>query len=344
MTETKTWRLAIKGVVPLMSKKEWNQLSLFTRLLISSRASVLIMTVLAVFIAILFSIGDQQFSLLKSLVLLVSITLAHAANNILNDWSDWRRKVDDEGYFRSRYAVEPLTHGFITERQALTQASIIIALGLLGGAYLISQVPDIWIGLGLLAAGLFFLLFYTWPLKYLGLGEVAVIIVWGPLMIGGGYYMLTGLWSNEVMLAGLPYALGVTAVIFGKHIDKYEEDKAKRIHTLPVIIGERISRYILILAVLAQYLITTYLVITGFFHPVMLIVWLTFLGIPKLRAKIPVWTLIKTLSKPRPAEAPEGWKAWPLYFVSIAFVQNQRFGMIFILGLGIQTILKVAMG
>src|SRR2546430_10339218 len=33
-------------------------------------------------------------------------------------------------------------------------------------------------------AGAVFVLFYTYPLKYIGLGEVAVILVWGPLMIG----------------------------------------------------------------------------------------------------------------------------------------------------------------
>jgi 1,4-dihydroxy-2-naphthoate octaprenyltransferase len=49
----------------------------------------------------------------------------------------------------------------------------------------------------------FFVLFYTWPLKYIGLGEIAVLIVWGPLMIGGGYFVwsavLTGL-IGEVFL------------------------------------------------------------------------------------------------------------------------------------------------
>lgn len=341
MEQTPMWRLALKGVIPPMDKQAWDKLSFVSRFLISTRASVLIMTVLSVFIAILFAIGHHQFDLVKALILLVSITLAHATNNILNDWSDWKRKVDEEGYFRSRYAVEPLTHGLMTGKQALTQAFITGGLAALGGIYLISQVPDVWLGIGLFVAGLFFLLFYTWPLKYLGLGEVAVILVWGPLMIGGGYYMLSGVWSNEVMLAGLPYALGVTGVIFGKHIDKYEEDKAKGIHTLPVILGERNSRYVMIAAVLLQYLITTYLVFTGFFHPIMLIVWITFLGVPKLRAKIPVWNLIITFSKPRPTEAPAGWRSWPLYFVSIAFVQNQRFGIIFVLGLIIQTILKL---
>ncbi|HRP90847.1 MAG TPA: prenyltransferase [Edaphocola sp.] len=338
MSETKMWRLALKGVVPPMEKQAWEKLDFFSRYLISTRASVLIMTVLSVVIAILFTIGHHQFDWLKSIILLLSITLAHATNNILNDWSDHRRKVDEEGYFRSRYAVEPLTHGLMTSQQALVQAAVTGGIAALGGIYLISQVPNIWLGIGLFVSGLFFLLFYTWPLKYLGLGEVAVIIVWGPLMIGGGYYMLTGNWSNEVLLAGLPYALGVTGVIFGKHIDKYEEDKKKKIHTLPVILGERNSRYVLIVAVLLQYLITTYLVITGFFHPIMLVVWVTFLGVPKLRAKIPVWNLVKTLSKPRPTEQPQGWKSWPLYFVSIAFVQNQRFGLIFVLGLILQTI------
>jgi 1,4-dihydroxy-2-naphthoate octaprenyltransferase len=45
------------------------------------------------------------------------------------------------------------------------------------------------------------------------------------------------------VIASLPYVLGVTTVIFGKHIDKLEMDKAKGIHTLPVVIGEKASRY-----------------------------------------------------------------------------------------------------
>ncbi len=41
-------------------------------------------------------------------------------------------------------------------------------------------------------------------------------------MIGGGYYVITGQWNWNVVLASLPYALGPTTVIFGKHIDKYD--------------------------------------------------------------------------------------------------------------------------
>jgi hypothetical protein len=99
-----------------------------------------------------------------------------------------------------------------------------------------------WPAVILLALGAVFVLFYTWPLKYIGLGELAVIIVWGPLMVAGGYFVITGQWDWRVALASMPYALGPTTVIFGKHIDKHDPDKAKGIHTFPVIIGERSAR------------------------------------------------------------------------------------------------------
>ena len=35
-------------------------------------------------------------------------------------------------------------------------------------------------------AGSFFLIFYTWPLKHIGLGEPSITVVWCPLMIAGG--------------------------------------------------------------------------------------------------------------------------------------------------------------
>ena len=88
----------------------------------------------------------------------------------------------------------------MTKRQHLTYFAITAFLALLCGLYLIfirGNDPVIWILLGL---GAFFVLFYTWPLKYIAMGELAVLIVWGPLMIGGGYYVLTGSMELECNL------------------------------------------------------------------------------------------------------------------------------------------------
>src|SRR5437588_266000 len=80
--------------------------------------------------------------------------------------------------------------------------------------------------------------FYVAPplkLKHHGLGEPGVFLVWGPLMTGGTYFVTAGSIPGWVWLASLPYALSVTTVLIGKHIDKYEQDGARGIHTLPVL-------------------------------------------------------------------------------------------------------------
>jgi len=83
-----------------------------------------------------------------------------------------------------------------------------------------------------------------------------------------------------VVLASLPYALGPTTVIFGKHIDKQQEDRAKGIHTVPVVIGERAARYAALAMIALQYLLVIYLVITGFFTPVMLVTLIALTAVP----------------------------------------------------------------
>ena len=45
-----------------------------------------------------------------------------------------------------------------------------------------------------------------------------------------------------MLLASLPYAILVTTVLFGKHIDKIEADTKKGVRTLPVILGEARAR------------------------------------------------------------------------------------------------------
>jgi 1,4-dihydroxy-2-naphthoate octaprenyltransferase len=74
-------------------------------------------------------------------------------------------------------------------------------------------------------------------LKRIGLGELGVFLVWGPLMIGGTFYATTGTLPGWVWLASIPYALLVSTVLIGKHIDKLKQDRARGIYTLPVLLG-----------------------------------------------------------------------------------------------------------
>jgi 1,4-dihydroxy-2-naphthoate octaprenyltransferase len=324
------WRKALQ-VIPHVSNDEWKKLDVISKWLISTRAAVVIMTFLSGAFAGIFAFRDGKFDWLKWLLLTLGLIFSHATNNLLNDYTDYNRGVDQDNYYRAQYGPQPLVHGLMTKRQHLTYAGVTGAIALVFGLILV-VMTNLWTLL-LLGLGVFFVLFYTWPLKYIALGEIAVLLVWGPLMIGGGYYVITGGWSWTVVLASLPYALGVTGVIFGKHIDKYEMDKERRIHTLPVVIGERNARFTLVVMLILQYALTLVLVITGYYTLIMAAV---VLALPTLRK---IWPMFKT---PKPVDKPADYPdVWPNYFVAAAFIHNRSFGIWFMLALILDSVLKV---
>ncbi|MCJ7700887.1 MAG: prenyltransferase [Anaerolineales bacterium] len=322
------WRKALQ-VIPRISKQEWEELDLVSRWLIATRAAVLVMTFLSAAFAGIFAFRAGQFSWGPWLLVTIGLILAHATNNLLNDYTDYVRGVDQDNYYRAQYGPQPLVHGLLSKKQLLTYAALTGLVALAAGLALIIMRGGLtWV---FLALGAFFVLFYTWPLKYIALGEIAVLVVWGPLMIGGGYYVITGGWDWNVVLASLPYALGVTGVIFGKHIDKFEVDKAKKIHTLPVLMGESRARVAVVGMFILQYLAVVYLVVIRFFTPLPLIV---LLAIPVLVQILPMFR------QPKPAQKPEDFPdVWPNYFVAAAFQHNRRFGSLFLLGLILDVIL-----
>ncbi|OFX22049.1 MAG: ubiquinone biosynthesis protein UbiA [Bacteroidetes bacterium GWA2_31_9b] len=326
----KIWINALR-VIPQVTQEEWNRYDFISRWLIASRAAVFIMTAIAAGIGGLLAYRTGFFSWYIFLLSFFGLVLAHATNNLLNDYVDYNKGVDKDNYYRAQYGPHPLENGFVTRNKFIAYIVVTGILALSAGLLITYQVglSTLWV----LLPGLFFLLFYTWPLKYFGLGEISVVLVWGPLMIGGTYFVVSGgQWSNWVALVSLVYAFGPTTVLLGKHTDKLAEDKAKGIRTLPVIIGEKISRYSVIGLWILQYALVIFLVVTAQLGPAVLLI---LLSIPKFIKES------KVMLKKRPDKAPEGelGKGWPLYLVHRAFVFNKSFGMLFLLGLIIDVIL-----
>lgn len=329
------WQKALK-VIPSVSIEEWGRLDLVSKWLLSTRAAVLIMTLISATLAGLFAIRAAQFHWTPWLVLTFGLIMAHAGNNLFNDYTDYARGVDQKNYYRAIYGAQPLVDGLMTINQNLTYFAFSTMLALASGLYLAwynNHNSLIWVLIGL---GAFFMLFYTWPLKYMALGELAVLIVWGPLMIGGGYYAITQHWDWMVVAATLPYTFGVTTVIFGKHIDKLEGDRARDIHTLPVVIGEKLARYLVIGMMILPYFLLLFLVATRYFTPLILIV---LMALPPLRTV--VLAFLDPKPAKRPEDFPEGQGGWPLYFASLAFWYNRSFGTWFVMGLIMDVLVRI---
>ncbi len=325
------WGRALR-VIPRIDRAEWDRLDIVSRFLIASRSAVFVLTFTSASIAGLLAVRDGRFDAGVWVLATLALVLAHATNNLLNDLTDHLKGVDRDNYFRAIYGPHTLEHKLLSIRQLLAYAAFSGAIAIAIGAYLVALRGPL--ALALMAAGAFFVIFYTYPLKYIGLGEIAVLLVWGPLMIGGTYFVVTGLWDWNIALVGLPYALGSTTVIFGKHIDKLTDDRSRGIHTLPVLIGETAARWTVSAMLILQYAIIAYLVATGFLTPAVLVV---LLALPKLRAALAAY------AKPRPVERPASYPAaaWPLYLVHFAFLHNRRFGLLLLLGLVAEAVVRI---
>jgi 1,4-dihydroxy-2-naphthoate octaprenyltransferase len=323
MVNVSMWARAV-SVIPRVTKDEWDGLDVVSRWLIATRSAVLVMTFNSAAIAGLLAARDGALSPLLWLLVTLGLLFAHATNNLINDFTDHLKGVDKDNYFRSQYGPQPLEHGLMSKQQVLIYTAVTGLIALSAGIVLVALRGDA--TLTLLGLGAFFVLFYTWPLKYIGMGEVAVIVVWGPLMVGGGYYVITGGVSAPVVLASLPVALAATTVLFGKHTDKLEADAAKGIRTMPVLLGERNARYATIAMLTLQYALVVGLVLHGYLSWPLLVV---FVAMPwYVRA-------LRAFSHPRPKTPPPEYppNVWPLWYAAFAFAHTRRFGALFLLGL-----------
>jgi 1,4-dihydroxy-2-naphthoate octaprenyltransferase len=325
------WRKALE-IIPRISKEEWDELDLVSRWLIATRAAVMVMTIFSAMLAGIFAFRVGEFDFWRWLLVTIGLYLAHATNNFLNDYTDFIKGVDEDNYYRAQYGPQPLVHGLMTKKELLTYAGVTGAIAAACGITLVITRGE-WSWL-LMILGAVFVLFYTYPLKYIALGEITVFLVWGPLMIAGGYYVITGLpWDWQIVLASLPYAIVVTSVLFGKHIDKLQQDKDLKIYTLPVVLGETAARWVMTGLLGIAYLLVIYLIWIRFFTPAMLVI---LLAIPTLAE---IWPI---LSNPKPAEKPADFPdVWPNYYVAAAFHHTRRFGGLLLLAVVFDTTVRL---
>jgi 1,4-dihydroxy-2-naphthoate octaprenyltransferase len=333
------WKTALSTLVKMDRKAEWDKLDVVSKWLISTRSAVTIVTIYSCAIAGLLAWRLGHFSWLPWLAVTIGLFLAHGTNNILNDYTDFSRGVDKDNYFRTQYGVHPLAQKFWTKRQQLTWFAVSGALAFLAGIFALFYTDFSPVVIGLFAFGALVLLFYTWPLKYLALGELFIFLIWGPILVAGVYVVLARGWDAsawDVALAAVPFGLSVVSINIGKHIDKTEQDRAKGVGTLPVRIGEKAARYINMAAFILMYALIVYLILVPrFFTPIMLIVFLA--GKRALYA-------VAVLAKPRPSAPPKQWAGWPAWFSGFAFYHNRLFSNLFVLGLLADVLLRIFAG
>jgi 1,4-dihydroxy-2-naphthoate octaprenyltransferase len=322
------WRHALSTINPPSGA-----LDPVSRWLVITRAGVLPMTLTAAAVAGLLAVRQPGFAAGWFALAFVGLILAHVSNNLVNDLFDTDTGLDTNDYPRALYAPHPILSGMI-DRAGLVRAAVAVNVAdVLILAILVAARG--WVVLAFGVAGVVLNVAYTAPplrLKKRGLGELDVLLVWGPLMIAGTYYAAVGHLPWQVWLASLPYGLLCTAVLMAKHIDKLPWDEASGVRTVPVMLGEARARTLTKALMAGFYLCLAVDVAIG------ALPWLALAaigGLPLLARAL------RALRRPRPDSPPQGFPIWPLWFVAFVFTYTRRAGALLVAGLALAAIFNV---
>lgn len=184
------------------------------------------------------------FSLSAFLLALLGCVALQAGSNLVNEYFDWRQGADHEASLGPAHVIHL---GWLAPNAVLAAALGSLALGSVVGLVLVAQVGWPILGLGLV--GVLLAWGYTAPpfkLAYRGLGEIAVFLAFGPLMVAGSYLVhqpaaeAPGLFT--ALAASVPIGLLVAAILHANNVRDLDDDRRLGKRTLATVFGHGGSR------------------------------------------------------------------------------------------------------
>ena len=214
------------------------RLSPFWLALRTTRLPFLSATAVPVLLGIAVAASHGAFTWWTALLTLVGGSFAHLAINVTNDIFDTLSGADDANTTPtqfsggSRVAVYDLVSIGGLVRVALALFAAAAGIGLLLVA-VTGSVTLLWIGIAGIAVGVA----YTAPplkLVYRGLGEIAVALGFGPIMLLGAYVVQTGRLAWEPLVLSLVPGILIALILFVNEIPDRRSDAEAGKRTLPV--------------------------------------------------------------------------------------------------------------
>ncbi len=255
-----------------ISNPHRSQISLWIQ---AARLFALPASVVPILFATMFSLTHNNGVIYWELlpVIIISGILFHLGTNFVGEYFDYKNGVDKEETFgSSRILVDKL----MNPKTVLYGGYAAFAVGFLLGLLLVYYhgLPMLILGLIGLIGGMF----YTgkpFGFKYIALGDLSVFMLFGPLMVIGSHFALTGYIDYSLLYISIPIGFLVTAILNANNIRDIKHDRMAKINTMATMLGINGSKY--------EY----YFLIFGSFFAVILMVILQVL---------PLWTLIVLIS------------------------------------------------
>lgn len=250
------------------------------------------MSILSVSVGALLAAESGPISWPWFAVTVIGIVIFHAAANVINDYFDTKYRIDQPDSPTAKYRPQPIISGLLSMRELYWEFVVLFAItsviGVITAYFRTYHV--LWIGL----IGLLTSIFYTAgpvKFKYRALGELAVFMMWGPLMIEGAYAVQRHALSMKALYISIPFGTLVALVLFANNMRDIAYDSRHNVKTLSIILGSEKSYILFAALIVAAYAYVLGMVLVGVMS------WwglLIFLSLPKafsllksFREKIP---------------------------------------------------------
>jgi 1,4-dihydroxy-2-naphthoate octaprenyltransferase len=184
--------------------------------------------------------GDRVFHPLSAVLALVCALLIQVATNFVNDYADFKKGTDDPDRIGPLRVTQA---GLVTPERMIRAIWITFGMAVLLSLYLVYRGGWIIIVIGVLsiASGIL----YTegpYPLGYHGLGDIFVLIFFGPVAVAGAYYVQALTINWMVILAGFGSGLISVGILIVNNIRDVEGDRKAGKKTLAVRFGLGFAR------------------------------------------------------------------------------------------------------
>jgi 1,4-dihydroxy-2-naphthoate octaprenyltransferase len=214
-----------------------------------ARAPFLLLPVTLVASGAAASAYSNGFSWLRTGLALVGMLALHIAVNALNEWSDYRTKIDLETA-RTPFSggSGTLPSGSLSGRTTLIFALAWAAVGLAIGIWFLEVVGTII--LPFVIVGGVCVLFYTDVLARMGLGEMAAGLGLGALPVMGTAVVQDGFLTDAAIAASVPSFFMTFNLLLLNEFPDEEADRRGGRRNLILLFGRRAAALIYVLAAL----------------------------------------------------------------------------------------------
>ena len=207
----------------------------------------------------------RSFDLVIALLALAVALGLQIGVNYSNDYSDGVRGTD-----KHRVGPARLTgSGDAKPEAVLAVAGVFFGVAGVAGVGIVILTGEWWL-LGVGAFALVAAWFYTGgkrPYGYRGLGELAVFVFFGLVATIGTAYVQVGFVPWETWLTGSAAGFFAVAVLMENNLRDIDQDRVAGKKTLAVIIGDRATRILTVVALAIPYLLLAVLSLFFFFAP-----------------------------------------------------------------------------